>query len=559
MTDEKSFDRRQFVKGTVTVGATLSLAGCSLSDSDGDDGNSNTDGGSSNSDGGGSNGDESGPATDNSDGATSSSGGEISVGETVQGTLAEDAPTSPYQDRRAVPYELEVEEQQRVRISHESSEFNTYLILSDESEAVVRRNAGSISLNDNPPGTDSLLMPLLSPGETYTIWAGVDGFVSRAGDFTLSVGGTSALTGDARSITLGETVTTTADAGVPDPTSTSQLGYELKMPLQLELTEQTRVGIEGASGAVVTDGRVRPVTAADGEPSGDHRITVDGKNIVQNSSVATSRPDEGVVQFTAGYGEMTLSPGTYFIWADVGKDVTVREPRPVTDRVADAASLSPGETVTGELTREPPRDPQNHSYAVPYTFDGSAGQAIYADVDNTDITDTELLLTDTDGNTITLDGSQLSAQLPEDGTYVVWVRSRWNAGATVTGEFDISLTEATIPDEARTISIGDTVTAEITEDSPRDTVQNDLAVPFVVEGEGRNTAVLTQESDEFDPQVIVTDGIGEQNSRPPGLSAESANAAVVPVGPHEIDIVWAGSETGLETGTFTLSAEEWER
>ena len=376
MSEDNNFDRRQFLTGTAAVGTTLSLAGCSLLGGDSGDDSSEPDNSSDTTDGS----DDSSDTTDESDSPNATRaapGSEIAIGDTVRGTLTEDAPRSPYQDRRAVPYELEVEEQQRVRISHESSEFNTYLILSDESEAVVRRNAGSTSLSDKPPGTDSLLMPLLSPGETYTIWAGVDGFVSRAGDFTLSVGGTSALTGGARSITLGETVTTTADAGVPDPTSTSQLGYELKMPLRLELTEQTRVGIEGAYGAVITDNRVRPITAADGEPSGDHRITVDGTNIVQNSSVATSRPDEGVVQFTAGYGEMTLSPGTYLVWADVEREVTVRTPRPVTERIEGAASISPGESVTGELTRGPPRDPQNHSYAVPYTLDRRGATNIY--------------------------------------------------------------------------------------------------------------------------------------------------------------------------------------
>jgi hypothetical protein len=556
MSEDNSFDRRQFLTGTVAVGTTLSLAGCSLLGGDSGDDSSESDTSNDTTDGS----DDSSDTADESDDSNATrvaSGSEIAIGDTVRGTLTEDAPRAPYQDRIAVPYKLEVDKQRRVRISHESDVFETYLILTDESETAVRRNAGSTSLSDNPPGTDSLLMPLLSPDETYTIWAGTDGFVSDAGEFTLSVGGTSALTGGARSITLGDTVTTTADAGVPDPTSTSQLGYELKMPLRLELTDQTRVGIEGAHGAVITDNRVRPITAADGEPSGDHRITVDGTNIVQNSSVATSRPDEGVVQFTAGYGEMTLSPGTYLVWADVGRKVTVRTPRPVTERIEGAASISPGETVTGELTREPPRDPQNHSYAVPYTLDGSAGQAIYADVDNTELTDTEVVLTDTDGTTITLDGSRLSARLPEDGTYVIWVRSRWNAGATVTGEFDLAVSEATVPDEAQPISVGDTVTAEITESSPRDPVQNDLAVPFVVEGD--ETAVLTQESDGFDPRLTVTDGVGGDGSLPPGLGKESANAAVVPAGTHEIRIVWAGSKSGFETGTFTLSADQWER
>jgi hypothetical protein len=45
---------------------------------------------------------------------------------------------------------------------------------------------------------------------------------------------------------------------------------------------------------------------------------------------------------------------------------------------------------------------------------------------------------------------------------------------------------------------------------------------------------------------------------PPGLGRAEANAAVVPFGPHRFSLVWAGSKTAFETGTFTLSAEKRE-
>lgn len=552
MTGDGMFDRRQFVKGTVTAGATLSLAGCLLSGGD-DDGGPATDGP----------GDDGGPTTDDSDGASIASGEEISIGDTVRATLTEDAPTAPYQDKIAVPYDIEVDERQRVRISHESGTFDTYLILSDERGEVVERNAGSLQLADDnePPGDDSLLLPLLEPGETYTIWAGKDEFVEFPVEFTLSVGGPSTLTDDAIPVSLGETVTTDAEAAVANPNSPSQLSYSLKVPLRLELSERTRVAIEGSRWTAVTNDRLAPVTAAEGKPSGNHQILLNGERIVQNTRVDTSRPEEGVVQFTNEYGQMTLSPGTHFVWADVGETVTVREPIPVAERIEDAATISPGETVSGELTRQHPRDPRDHSYAVPYTIDGSVGQIIDVEIPDTELTDPWLLLTETDGTTITSDGSQMTAQLPEDGTYVIWVRSKISneVAGTLTGDFELSVREGTIPDEARTVSIGDTVTAEITEDSPRDPVRNDLAIPFVVEDDGAGTAVVTQESDEFDPQVSVATGVGEEYSLPPGLGEESANAAVVPYGPQEIYVVWAGSTTGYDTGACSLSVEEWER
>jgi hypothetical protein len=556
MTGDDIFGRRQFVRGTVIAGTTLSLAGCLQLGDDGDDGGSATDDPGGDSNDGGSTGDD-------SDSASVVSGEEISIGETVQATLTEDAPNAPYQDRTAVPYDIAVDERRRVRISHESDGFDTYLILSDESGSVVERNAGSLSLadDDQPPGDDSLLMPLLSPGETYTIWAGLDGFVTEPVNFTLSVGGTSALTGDASSIALGETVTTDADAAVADPNNPSQLSYDLKVPLRLELTNEKRVGIEGARWTVVTDDRVAPVTAAEGEPSGNHRIRVDGRNIVQNSRVAPTRPDEGVVTFTGEYGEMTLSPGAYLIWFDVGKTVTVREPIPVAERIEGAAGIAPGETVTGELTTENPRDPRDHAHAVPYTLDGSEGQTIYATLDDTDFLDPWLLLTDTDGTAISSGGSRMPAQLPDNGTYVIWVRSQISneAAGTLTGGFELSVTAATVPDRARTVSVGETVSGEITEDSPRDPVHNDLAIPFVVEGDGTGIAVLTQESDEFDPRLSVTDGTGQERTPPPGQGRNSANVVEVPFGLHGLYIVWAGSATGYKTGTFSLSVEEGER
>ncbi|MFC6756099.1 MULTISPECIES: hypothetical protein [Haloarcula] len=497
----------------------------------------------------------------NSGELTSSSGGPISVGETVQGTLADDAPGDPHQDTPAVPYTLEVEERQRVQISHRADGYDTGLVLGDGNGTVLQRNGGSSSLSeDEPPGDGSMLLPLLSPDETYTVWAGADGFLDTGFEFTLSVAGPSALTADAQPVTLGDTVTTDGDAAVPDPNHPSQLSYSLKVPLRVELTEQKRVGID-AHWPVVTDDRIVPVTAAEGKPSGPHRISVDGRNIVQNSRVATSRPDEGVVQFTGEYGEMTLSPGTYMIWTEVGDTVTVREPIPVAERVEDAASISPGDTLTGELETEAPRDPVNHSYAEPYTVDGSAGQILYAELDNTEFIDPWLLLTDMDGTAITSDGSRMSAQLPEDGTYVIWVRSkiRHERAGSLAGAFDLTLLEGTIPDEARTISAGESVTAEITDDSPRDPVQNDLAIPFLVEGDGAGTAVARQDSDEFEPRLTVTDAVGQEWDLPPGLRKDGAGVANVPYGPQRFFIVWAGSATGIETGSFTLSVEQPEQ
>jgi len=422
MTDDK-IDRRRLIQGTVTLGTTVSITGCSQ-----DIFSQPDEATEANSDA-------------NPEGLTSSSGGPISVGETVQGTLADDAPGDPHQDTPAVPYTLEVEERQRVQITHRADGHDTGLVLGDGNGTVLQRNGGSTSLGqDEPPGDGSMLLPLLSPDETYTVWAGVDGFLDDGFEFTLSVAGPSALTADAQPVTLGDTVTTDADAAVPDPNHPSPLSYSLEVPLRLELTERKRVGID-AAWPVVTDDRIVPVTAAEGKPSGPHRISVDGRNQVQNSRVSTSRPDEGVVQFTSGYGEMTLSPGTYMIWTDAGETVTVREPTPVAERVESAASISPGDTLTGDLTKEGPRDPVNHSYAEPYTVDGSAGQILTAELDNTEFLDPWLLLTDMDGTAITSGGSRMSAQLPEDGTYVIWVRSKitHEMAGSLTGSFTLSV------------------------------------------------------------------------------------------------------------------------
>jgi hypothetical protein len=90
-------------------------------------------------------------------------------------------------------------------------------------------------------------------------------------------------------------------------------------------------------------------------------------------------------------------------------------------------------------------------------------------------------------------------------------------------------------------------------------VQNDLAIPFVVEGDGTGIAVVTQESDDFDSQLSVTDGTGQERTPPPGQGRDSTNVVEVPFGLQGLYIVWAGSAAGYKTGTFSLSVEAGER
>lgn len=148
MTNEHQLDRRTVLKGTAALGAAASVAGCSSLPIVG-------------ADGGGS--------------------GDLSYGDETTAEIEGDGPRDPYYDDLATPHTFEGSEGDSVRITMDSEELDTHLLLVDSNEEYVAENddRGFGDLN-------STIETTLPADGTYTIWAG--SFMgTQTGRYTLAL------------------------------------------------------------------------------------------------------------------------------------------------------------------------------------------------------------------------------------------------------------------------------------------------------------------------------------------------------------------------------------
>lgn len=194
---------------------------------------------------------------------------EISVGDSVTGLLRTDSPTDPVRGENAVPFTLEVSEEQTVEIRQNSSDIDSYLVLTDEDGELVAEN-------DDYEGVDSRLLLTLSPDEVYTVWAGAWSF-SEVGEFELSVSESETPERDGGgSISVGESVTGT----ITSDSERDPVRDQPAVPYTLTVSEEQEVEITQTSDGidcylVVTDENMTEVARNDDGGSGfNSQVTI---------------------------------------------------------------------------------------------------------------------------------------------------------------------------------------------------------------------------------------------------------------------------------------------
>lgn len=229
----------------------------------------------------------------------------------------------------------------------------------------------------------------------------------------------------------------------------------------------------------------------------------------------------------------------------------------------NSVAIEYGDSVAGEITDDSPRDPEYNGLGEPYSFEASDGDAVEISM-SSDAFDTYLMLVDgsgdivaeADDHSLTSTDSTLVTGFEEGGTYTIWATS---FEGTTTGEFSLELSQIDADNSApdpRSISLGQTVEGSIDPFDGRDPEYNDLAEPLSLSLDGPTRVRITMQSEAFDTYVLVTDSEGRVVAEKDD-GGEDYNTDMV----HEFSAsgtytIWAGSLTGSERGSYTLSATE---
>ena len=103
------------------------------------------------------------------------------------------------------------------------------------------------------------------------------------------------------------------------------------------------------------------------------------------------------------------------------------------------------------------------------------------------------------------------------------------------------------------LSTGDTVEGEITQDSPRDPIYDDLAESYTFQASDGDTISISQTSEAIDTYIVITDGDGNQVAENDD-GGSGFNSQLTMTAPSDgTYTIWAGSFSGEATGSFTLS------
>lgn len=347
---------------------------------------------------------------------------EVELGETVEDRVTSDSPQDPRYDDLAVPYELTLDSETRVRIRMQSDALDPYIVVTQDGASVAENDDGGQGLNSD-------LITTFDAG-TYTIWAG--SFSGDAtGAYTLEVAeveetdGTTTESSDGDSadatpteISVGDSV----DATLTAEAARDPVYDDLADPYRLTLDSETRVRLRMTSDAV--DAYLL--------------VTRDGSTVAENDDGG-----QGVNSdlFT------TLDAGTYTIWAGSfsGEDTGAYS---LDVAEAEAQDVSPepiemGETVQSTLSEDAPRDPVFQDLADPWSFSLDGEQSVRIAM-SSDAFDTFLLVTQDRAQVATDDdgGEGVDSDLVttlDAGTYTIWAGSFSGTG---TGQYSLTLERA---------------------------------------------------------------------------------------------------------------------
>ena len=338
-----------------------------------------------------------------------SSTNEISVGEMVEDRVTSDSPRDPRYDDLAVPYELTLDSETRVRIRMQSDALDPYIVVTQDGASVAENDDGG-------QGVNSDLHTTFDAG-TYTIWAG--SFSGDAtGAYTLEVAEVEESDGTATEVALGDSVDATLTAEAPrDP-----VYDDLADPYRLTLDSETRVRLRMQSDAV--DSYLL--------------VTREGSTVAENDDGGQGLNSDLIT---------TLEAGTYTIWAGSfsGEDTGAYRLDVAEAAVRDVSPepIEFGETVQPTLTADAPRDPVFQDLADPWSFTLDSEQSVRIGM-SSDAFDTFLLVTQDQAEVATDDdgGEGVDSDLVtslEAGTYTIWAGSYSGTG---TGQYTLTLEQA---------------------------------------------------------------------------------------------------------------------
>jgi hypothetical protein len=334
---------------------------------------------------------------------------EVALGETVEDRVTGDSPRDPRYDDLAVPYELTLDSETRVRIRMQSDALDPYLVVTQDGASVAENDDGGQSLNSD-------LITTFDAG-TYTIWAG--SFSGEAtGAFTLEVAEIEESDGTPTEISLGDSVDGTLTAEAPrDP-----VYDDLAVPYSLSVDEETNVRIRMTSDAV--DAYLL--------------VTRDGSTVAENDDGGDGLNSD---LFT------TLDAGTYTVWAGSfsGEDTGAYQLEVAEAEMQDVSPepIELGETVEPTLTGDAPRDPVFQDLTDPWSFTLDSEQSVRIAMSSEDF-DTYLLVTQDRAQVATDDdgGEGVDSDLVTTlgaGTYTIWAGSFSGTG---TGDYTLTLEQA---------------------------------------------------------------------------------------------------------------------
>ncbi|MDX1995303.1 MAG: PPC domain-containing protein [bacterium] len=500
----------------------------------------------------------------------------IAIGDTVQGTLSDDA--------RRAQYSFEGSEGQDVTITLTSDDFDAYLLLLDEGGEVLAED------DDSAGQLDSQIVYSLPDDAEYTIVATSlreytsNGEFFQAGDFTLELtaedgsntqqqqqGQTptptpesqqqqqqQTQTGDPGSIAVGDTVEGTLDEATPRAT------YALEGAAGQEVTI-TLTSPDFDAYLVLTD-EAGDVLAEDDDSAGrlDSQIVYTFEDAGTYTIIATSLREFRSEGENFASGSYTLA-----VTGEGGQTTqATEEPTEPTDQ--------PQQTGDGTIALGGSVDGTLEEASTSFTFEGEAGQTITATLTSTDF-DPYLQLVNASGDVLAEDddsagrlNSQIVFELPESGSYALVVTSfraiSSEGNEIATGNFNLQLSadgdvvqqptgEPTEPAQPAgdTIAFGDRVNGTLEE--------AELRIAF--EATAGQIASISLESNAFDPYVLL-EGPGGEVIAEDDDSGDSLNSLLVTELPENgtytivitsfSAIVSDGED--FATGDFTLTLTE---
>lgn len=310
-----------------------------------------------------------------------------------------------------------------------------------------------------------------------------------------------------------------------------------------------------------TDARIADYTLP---VDGLYTIVVDSYNRISTGQYRLSVT--GTVRITPT-PSLTLPPVTLITATPqpATLDAPTVEPPP-----AEAVPISPGDTVTGTLTRQ--------QITMPYRFEGRAGQLVTITLISDDF-DAFLTLLDEDGEVLITDDDRAgdlnaridSFPLPADGVYTIIASSYNNASL---GDYILILAPVgeAIPAPTTTeppptaAPVEPTPTASPAGDVPGalalgDTVGGTLtgarlSARYTFEGRAGEAVTITLRSGAFDAFLILLDADGDQIASDDDSAGDfDARIAAFALPADGVYTIVATSYSGGGTGDYTLSLE----